>query len=1313
MGHRDSPSASVARTSPAARCASPPAPLARPAVHHMHHQQDSDQPTTPSAATVAQFLYWQSLQPQAATPQSPGNGSNAPTPPSAQLQHAALAPEGFLHNPGQHTALSLPALRRDGSSNSSGGCSNRVVPPGTRLDSPDGRASVREGAVNSMAVDDAGGMVSPYAGSCVSSCSGSPMKPQPAAALPGRTSRLQHASPVLQQPQLAPDNAGGSGNPDWWQAALGMMAAQMPGAERGANTALPGPAQSTLEVPGMRGFADRMQQQRSLAHPLGGSLQDMMELTGQPHPAPHASTGHPATSPLLHAVLQLRQRASVPHVQVCHDDPVQQFYGLPGGVSNFHAAQEPDWDNNSHSSAQNDAAMHTAPQAFAGLAAAGANAAGLVPPATVSYGAELQQHAGLPQAAAAASAYSYVQQPSSTASSAQQFGSALPGAVLHGTASTGYETAAVASGLGIAHDHAQHLAGIRAPAQPQALHADAAGMAHPQSLLQQLMQQQQQQQYMQGLSAYGALAAPSNIAGTGMGVSSCPQGLMQQQVVVAPQIGTHMGPLQCNPAWSPAHANQQQQQQQLDYFVCLQQLQQLQLQLQMQMFSAAAPLPGLPMALPPAPPALWAMPQAYLPGAMQPVAAQHLLAQPAVTLQSLQQPDAVPAALTAAPGAAPAGGAGRQSSTGDGLSGVLSGSAATAGDMQLLLRRLSAGGDTAGNTTATAAQQPESTVMLSPAGGWLLYPVTRPLALAAGAGSIVLRGAWSLSCAVASATSWSAHSAALVFVTFSQYQLLLLLCCLTMAAAAAGAAWAAAVAVVSTGGLLLRLADREARLIGRAAAAVAFTPLGSLCLTLATQPLVLMQSELTGSEHPVLRAASSSPAADGGRLSQTAGAATTNPADSASDATTRSSTTRSLSRRLSQVLGSLMFGRAVAVQGGAPLPPTHPSASSHAASPPALSAHCSRRSSLQGDQRCINTASQLAGGVSGSFLAAGAPEAGRSHRVSQELIVLPEQPPGSALTSPFVAASNRAQQPAETITAATAGMHGGLAGVSPRTLVLYDSLSVVSGLWAGLWLRLWLLVAVQAPLAGCSIWLAAAKTSAATSVAAAAASTQTCLRVVWYLAHVSLAVLGTASRTASSADTSAATKPATASQQDKAGRSLGSVLVSSGAASILFALQFVCVFVQQKGAALAAALPGGTPLVQLLMGLSTCVHSAGTALAAGVSSMTLWLSGLWGSVQTDGLYGAQSTLQTLFAAQGLSMLALLQAVLLRFAALGFRLAESLVVMVAEWALRDVPPVGRAAVYGSARMTKNLVVEAGKQSVSLAGQLLEAWRAHPY
>jgi hypothetical protein len=56
-------------------------------------------------------------------------------------------------------------------------------------------------------------------------------------------------------------------------------------------------------------------------------------------------------------------------------------------------------------------------------------------------------------------------------------------------------------------------------------------------------------------------------------------------------------------------------------------------------------------------------------------------------------------------------------------------------------------------------------------------------------------------------------------------------------------------------------------------------------------------------------------------------------------------------------------------------------------------------------------------------------------------------------------------------------------------------------------------------------------------------------------------------------------------------------------------------------------------------------------------------------------------------------------------------AEGLAGMVAEWLLRDVSAVGRAAVYGSAQMIKGLVVEAGRQSGMLAQQLFEAWRAH--
>ena len=49
----------------------------------------------------------------------------------------------------------------------------------------------------------------------------------------------------------------------------------------------------------------------------------------------------------------------------------------------------------------------------------------------------------------------------------------------------------------------------------------------------------------------------------------------------------------------------------------------------------------------------------------------------------------------------------------------------------------------------------------------------------------------------------------------------------------------------------------------------------------------------------------------------------------------------------------------------------------------------------------------------------------------------------------------------------------------------------------------------------------------------------------------------------------------------------------------------------------------------------------------------------------------------------------------------FALLERVARYVAKWALRDVPPVGRAAVYGSARMIKRLVVEAGRQSSLVA------------
>jgi len=102
------------------------------------------------------------------------------------------------------------------------------------------------------------------------------------------------------------------------------------------------------------------------------------------------------------------------------------------------------------------------------------------------------------------------------------------------------------------------------------------------------------------------------------------------------------------------------------------------------------------------------------------------------------------------------------------------------------------------------------------------------------------QGLWLLSRTALLTSAWAAHSAAMVCVRASQYQLLLLLFWLTLMAAAAQAAGAAAAAAWITTSLLLRLADREARIFLCAASVVALTDLKQLCVLLASQPLSLL-----------------------------------------------------------------------------------------------------------------------------------------------------------------------------------------------------------------------------------------------------------------------------------------------------------------------------------------------------------------------------------------------------------------------------------------------------------------------------------------
>lgn len=570
-----------------------------------------------------------------------------------------------------------------------------------------------------------------------------------------------------------------------------------------------------------------------------------------------------------------------------------------------------------------------------------------------------------------------------------------------------------------------------------------------------------------------------------------------------------------------------------------------------------------------------------------------------------------------------------------------------------------------------------------------LFPVTAPLAAVVGGSSLMLQALWAVGSTATSASVWSAHSAAMACVRISQYQLLVLLCCLTAAAAAAQAAGSVAAAAARTSRLVVQVADREARMFGRAAAVVAFTDMRQLCRQLATQPLLLVQGQQAAQVH--MQPAHSSPASTAASLPSTGSAALGTEHDSAAGAP---SSTRTFSRGLSGLLGGL-FGTAA----GGPV-------RSHLGS-----TRSTPRASLSISRRCSGSGGPMqlpgghaAAGTLASTVQDGAAPCGTVSGVSpipssQELMVHARQ----HSTSMRLSAS---------VHGAAAGPSG-VPGVSARTLILYDSLAVVSGLWAGMWMRLWLLFMLQGPLASARIWLAAAKTAVQVSAAATVATTKTAMQAAWALSHLSLVVLGSAAATSASGPSGRPFQSSSAAAVGAPARTtwgLGLMGHPSAGAAVLAMLQWLWMQAARPwfsmwcylGAAVASSVPGGLAAAKIVSRWRASALTAFAALSAAFSQALVWL----GSIQDAGLFsraGMQATRN-----KGLQLAGLLAAWLLSW---GVGMAEGVTVLVAEWVLKDVPPVGKAAVYGSARMIKGLVVEASRQSGQLAGQLLEAWRLH--
>jgi len=346
-----------------------------------------------------------------------------------------------------------------------------------------------------------------------------------------------------------------------------------------------------------------------------------------------------------------------------------------------------------------------------------------------------------------------------------------------------------------------------------------------------------------------------------------------------------------------------------------------------------------------------------------------------------------------------------------------------------------------------------------------------------------------------------------------------------------------------------------------------------------------------------------------------------------------------------------------------------------------------------------------------------------------QLIVRPDSAAAAAMLTPFAAQTQPWQ-----LGASAAAAEAPVQATAPATwlagptVLLFDSLAVVSGLWAGLCFRLWVLLAVQAPTAGCRIWLHAAMSGCCMSAAAAATSTRTALQVAWHLAQLSLMLL-------QGAAAAGVSRPST--EQQPGGASAGVKLFHGTSRQQGLACWAAAGTVRWVGAAVCGALQWWwlcvakpfSSFCQLLM--PVCMHWAATSAANSTSTFFLGIPnsvGVWSmyavtkATVTAAVRGPRVWMSSL--RQGVTLLS--QAGLRVVAARGMQssgllvlwlgawivgVLERLVAVAAEWLLRDVPPVARAALCGSAGMTRGLVVEAGRQSALLAAQLIAAWQAH--
>jgi hypothetical protein len=260
------------------------------------------------------------------------------------------------------------------------------------------------------------------------------------------------------------------------------------------------------------------------------------------------------------------------------------------------------------------------------------------------------------------------------------------------------------------------------------------------------------------------------------------------------------------------------------------------------------------------------------------------------------------------------------------------------------------------------------------------------------------------------------------------------------------------------------------------------------------------------------------------------------------------------------------------------------------------------------------------------------------------------------------------------------------------SLIVADSVCVISGMWVGLGLRLWGLATIRVPYETARIWTSAAWHGAAMGLALSRAAGYYVFQLFWCIMHMSLVIVVHA-RSHLHLPFGAALAAA--------GPIVRSASIVSYQASLLWWKHLGGPVVAAAGSQLyatAGAIPGGLPGLHLLQAVLSIWGSAVYAALHGAGSAAHWL--LTADEEAVQRVNFQQVMM-----QGLGMTV---SAAIWFAGQICAHAERLLAVSAARVLHGAPPVAQAAVWGSAGMLKRLVVEVSQQSWLLAAQMYHAW-----